>query len=132
LLERLDRMMLLLTAVILLLSGLCLVTTLMSMVVERTGEIGLARSLGAGDGELLRMFLGEVGLLALGGSVLGLGLGAVAARLIGARLFGAAIEARAGVVPAVIGVSLALCFLAVVVPLRRALAIQPAAALRGD
>ncbi len=131
-LDRLDRMMLLLTLVILVLSGLCLVTTLMSMVVEREAEIGLARAIGAGDGEIFRMFLGEVGLLGVLGALAGLLLGAGVTRLIGRGLFGAAIEPRLSVVPVVLGLSMVICLIAVYVPLRRALAIQPAAALRGD
>jgi putative ABC transport system permease protein len=131
-LGKLDRMMVLLTLVILVLSMLCLATTLLAMVAERESEIGLMRSIGAGDGEVLGMFLGEVGILGALGALLGLGLGAVGARLIGLGLFGAAIEARAGVVPVVLGGSLALCLAAALAPLRRALAVQPAAALRGE
>lgn len=132
LLDRLDRMMHLLTLVILLLSGLCLVTTLMSMVVERESEIGLARAIGAGDGEIFRMFLGEIGLLGVLGTLAGLVLGAGVTRLIGEGLFGAPIEASLSVAPVVLGMSMLICLIAVYVPLRRALAIQPAAALRGE
>ena len=132
LLDRLDRMMLLLTLVILLLAGLCLVTTLMTMVVERESEIGLARAIGAGDGEIFRMFLGEIGLLGVLGTLAGLVLGAGVTRLIGQGLFGAPIEARLSVAPVVLGMSMLICLIAVYVPLRRALAIQPAAALRGE
>ncbi len=131
-LDRLDRMMLVLTLVILVLSGLCLVTTLMSMVVERESEIGLARAIGAGDGAIFRMFLGEVGLLGILGTLAGLLLGAGVTRLIGRGLFGAAMEPRLSVAPIVLGLSMVICLIAVYVPLRRALAIQPAAALRGD
>jgi ABC-type antimicrobial peptide transport system permease subunit len=90
------------------------------------------RSIGAGDGEIRMMFLGEVSLLGILGGAAGLGLGALAARLVGSRLFGAAIEPRAGVIPVVLAISLALCWSAVLLPLRRALAVQPAAALRGE
>src|SRR5262249_48631076 len=98
-LGRLDRMMFLLTAVVLILSGLCLATTLLAMVVEREAEIGLMRSMGAGDGDVVRMFLGEVSLLGLAGAVLGLLLGALGARLVGARLFGAPVDPRVQVIP---------------------------------
>ena len=132
LLARLDRMMAVLTIAVLLLSGLCLLTTLMSMVVEREGEIGLMRSMGAGDGAILAMFAGEVSLLGLLGALLGWGLGALSAGLIGAKLFGAAIAARAEVAPGIALGCVVLCFMAVLLPLRRALAIQPAAVLRGE
>jgi putative ABC transport system permease protein len=131
-LGKLQRMMVLLTLVVLTLSGLCLVTTLMASVVERQNEIGLMRSIGASDGQVARMFLGETGLLALAGGLAGIAVGAVGARLAGARLLGAAIEFRPGIVPVVLVISLALGFISVLVPLRRALAIQPAAALRGE
>src|SRR5262249_27259826 len=52
-LDKLGRMMLLLTLVVMALSGLCLVTTLMTSVVERESEIGLMRSIGAGDFEIV-------------------------------------------------------------------------------
>ncbi len=131
-LGKLQRMMVLLTLVVLTLSGLCLVTTLMASVVERQNEIGLMRSIGASDGQIARMFLGETGLLALAGGLAGIAVGAAGARLAGARLLGAAIEFRPGIVPVVLVISLALGFVSVLVPLRRALAIQPAAALRGE
>jgi ABC-type antimicrobial peptide transport system permease subunit len=78
------------------------------------------------------MFLAEVSLLGISGGALGLALGAGAARLVGSRLFGAAIGAPLAVVPAVLAVSLGLCWIAVLLPLRRALAVQPATALRGE
>ena len=131
-LGRLERMMFLLTLVVLILSGLCLTTTLMAMVVERESEIGLLRALGAGDRDVLRMVVGEVTLLGLVGGLLGVALGAAGARLIGQRLFGAAIDPRAGVVPWVLLIAIAVCWAAVVVPLRRALAIRPAMALRAE
>ena len=131
-LGKLNRMMLLLTAVVLTLSALCLTTTLMGMVVEREPEIGLMRSLGAGDGDVLRIFLGEVTLLGLAGGTAGVLLGAAGARLIGTRLFGAAIEARPAMAPVVFLIALLVCWAAVLLPLRRALAIQPAAALRSE
>ena len=131
-LGKLDRMMLLLTIVVLVLSGLCLTTTLMSIVLEREPEIGLMRSLGAGNGSILAIFLGEVSLLGLLGGSLGLILGLAGARLLGERLFDTAIDPRPDVILPVIAIALALCWTAVFVPLRRALAIQPAAALRGE
>ena len=131
-LDRLDRMTLLMTGVILALAALCLGTTLFTLVVERESEIGLMRSLGADDGDVARVVLGEVTILGLAGGALGLGLGAVAARLLGWRLFDAAIDLRLAVVPMVLGIALGVSWLAVLVPLRRALRIRPAAALRAE
>jgi putative ABC transport system permease protein len=131
-LDRLDRMMLLLTVVVLALSALCLATSLMTMVLEREPEIGLMRSLGASHGDVLRMFLGEVTLLGLTGGSAGLLLGMLAAHILGPRLFGASIEPRLAVVPTVLLISLGVSWTAVLPPLRRALQIRPAAALKGE
>jgi putative ABC transport system permease protein len=80
----------------------------------------------------MRMFLGEVTLLGLTGGVAGLLLGMLAARLLGPRLFGASIEPRLAVVPTVLLISLMVSWTAVLPPLRRALQIRPAAALKGE
>jgi putative ABC transport system permease protein len=110
---------------------MCVMTTLMAMVVEREPEIGLMRSLGASDGEVLRMMLGEATLLGLAGGALGLVLGWLDSRWIGRQVFGAEVGARAEIVPVVLALTIGLCWAAVVAPLRRALRVQPASALRG-
>jgi putative ABC transport system permease protein len=131
-LDRLDTMIWFMTAVILALAGLCLGTTLFTLVVEREAEIGLMRSLGANDGDVARIVLGEVTLLGLAGGVVGLLLGTGAARVIGWRLFDAAIDPRLGVVPVVLAIALGVSWVAVLAPLRRALTIRPAAALKAE
>ena len=132
LLGKIQYMMTLLTLVVLVLAGMCVMATLMSIVVEREPEIGLMRSLGASDPEVLRMLLGEASLLGLIGGAAGLALGMADAHWVGRQLFGAAITPRPGVIPWVLAITLGLCWLAVVLPVRRALAVQPARALRGD
>jgi putative ABC transport system permease protein len=132
LLVKLDRLSLTLSLVVLVLCALCVMTTLLSSVLEREPEIGLMRSLGAGDAEILAMFLGEVTILSLLGALLGCVAGSALARMLGERLFGVAVALRLEVLPAVLGVSLALGWIAVLMPLRRALAVRPAEALRGE
>jgi putative ABC transport system permease protein len=78
------------------------------------------------------MLLGEATLLGLAGGALGLAAGMAGARWVGRRLFDAAVTPRPEVVPWVLGITLALCWLAVLLPLRRALSVQPATALRGE
>jgi putative ABC transport system permease protein len=132
LLDRMAGLMALLTLVILVLAGMCVMTTLLSIVVERESEIGLMRSLGASNAEVLRMLLGEATLLGLVGTALGLAAGMGSARWMGRQLFETSIQPRAEVVPWVLGITMVLCWTAVLVPLRRALSVQPATALRGD
>ena len=78
------------------------------------------------------MLLGEATLLGLLGAALGLVLGMWNAHWMGRQLFATPILPRAEVVPWVLGITLGLCWLAVLIPLRRALAVQPATSLRGD
>jgi putative ABC transport system permease protein len=132
LLDKLDRLSLSLSVVVFLLCGLCVMTTLLSMVMEREPEIGLMRSLGAGDGEILLMFLGEVSLLAILGALAGLLVGAGASRWVGRHLFEISITPRLEIVWPVVALALALCWSSVLIPLRRALTIRPAEALRGN
>jgi putative ABC transport system permease protein len=132
LMGKLDRLAVSLSLTVFLLCCLCVMTTLLTLVLEREPEIGLMRSLGAGDGEILTMFLGEVTLLALLGATLGLGLGMGAARLVGQKVFETRVVPRLEVIPYVVAVSLLLCWLSVLLPLKRALAIRPADALRGN
>lgn len=132
LIGRLDLMMTLLGGLVLATSVLCVMTTLVSVVVERESEIGLMRSLGARDGEILFMILGEATLIGAAGGALGFALGALNAHLVGLRLFGAAVKARPEILPAVIGLAVLVCWIGVIAPLKRALSIQPAAALRGE
>jgi len=132
LLGKLDRLAVSLSAAVFLLCGLCVMTTLMFIVLEREPEIGLMRSLGAGDGEILLMFLGEVTLMAVLGAAAGTLLGLGTARLVGLQLFGTPATPRLEIVPAVLALSLAICWTSLLIPLRRALTIQPADALRGN
>lgn len=132
LLGKLDRLAISLSVAVFLLCGLTVMTTLLSLVLEREPEIGLMRSLGAGDGEILLIFAGEVTLLGLVGATLGIVLGMGAARLVGHHLFGTETVPRLVVVPPVVAVSLGICWISVLLPLRRALTIQPAEALRGN
>jgi putative ABC transport system permease protein len=132
LLDRLGRMMTLLGLLILSLSGLCVMTTLIALVVEREPEIGLMRSLGAGDGDVARMLLGEAALLGLAGGLLGWGIGAVAARVLSRALLETPVTPHLSVLPSVVGVAILLCAAGVVLPLRRALSVRPAVALKGE
>ncbi|MDO8413781.1 MAG: ABC transporter permease, partial [Gallionellaceae bacterium] len=59
----------------LLVGGVGILTIMTMAVTERTGEIGLLRALGARQGQILLLFLGEAMLLAAAGGLAGLTLG---------------------------------------------------------
>jgi len=61
--------------------------TMYTAVLERTREIGILKSVGARDGQVMTLFLVDSGLMGLIGGVLGLILGSTLS-LLGSRLLG--------------------------------------------
>jgi lipoprotein-releasing system permease protein len=53
-------------------------SVLVVVVVQKSREIGILRAMGISQGQILRVFLLQGGLLGLGGSVVGCGIGALA------------------------------------------------------
>jgi putative ABC transport system permease protein len=125
-------MMLVLTLIILVISALCVMTTMIALVVERQREIGLMKALGARHGEIFSLFLSEASLLALIGGLLGYGMGVVCSEIIGQQLFNASISPRLETVPLILGIGLIVCWVAAYAPIKRALTIEPAVVLKGE
>jgi putative ABC transport system permease protein len=65
-------------AIALLVGGLSVINTMTMSVSERTREIGVRKAIGASDGQIVRQFLAEAGVIGLIGGVSGLFLGWVA------------------------------------------------------
>ncbi len=98
---------------------------------QRTNELGIRVALGAQRGEILRMILGEGAAMAL----VGLAIGGVAAvplsQLLKGLLFG--VEPADPLTIAIAALLLvAVAVVAALIPARRATAIDPISALRGD
>jgi putative ABC transport system permease protein len=64
-----------------------LVNTLLMSIYERTREIGILKSLGAGDGQIRKLFVIEAGCIGLIGSLVGIPLGWSVTRIINVILF---------------------------------------------
>lgn len=128
-----------------------LVVSLIMIVRDKTGDIAILRTLGASPGTIARLFMWQGGLIALAGIVIGTSLGVVGALRV-SELAGW-LEQRFGfqllsadvypidflpsdlqfidVLGVIVGVLL-LSLIATLYPARRAAAVQPASALRGD
>jgi putative ABC transport system permease protein len=115
----------------LLLSALGLYGLLAWSVRARTREIGVRVALGARPADVSRLVLGEGLALAGAGTALGLAASLAAARLLRSLLFGVA-PTDAATLAAASAVLLATAAVACAVPLRRALGLDPAAALRHE
>lgn len=73
-----------LAAIALLVGGVGIANTMVVTVIERRGEIGLRRALGARPGQIATQFVTEATVLSLIGGVTGVGLGMTTAALIAA------------------------------------------------
>ena len=115
----------------LLVGGVGVSNIMLVSVSERTGEIGLRKALGARTRDITRQFLLEAVMLTSLGGLVGLGLGAVLARVVAAvSPVPAAVTLWS--VALALGVSLAVGVVFGVWPARRAGRMDPVEALRHD
>ena len=131
-LKRLSRLLSTVTAVALLAALLCAMSTLADLVLERTREVALLRSLGAARRDVLALFAGEAVVIGLVGGVAGLLIGSIAAQAIGHGVFATSIAFTPIALPVTLGLGVATALLASLLPVRHALSIEPAPVLRGE
>jgi putative ABC transport system permease protein len=131
-LEKLTALVFLVTLVVLLLTMICVSTTMMAVVSERRREIGLRKALGASDGSIRAEFLGEGVFLGLLGGVMGGVLGFVFAQVVSMNVFGSSITFQPLLLPVTILVSMMIAALSCLLPIKRAVAIDPAIVLKGE
>lgn len=134
---------------IMIVAALCILSALITFVVQKTREIGMLKALGATDWQVAVLFLSQSGFVGVAGVAAGLGLGMLAVayrneflhfmnRMTGFELFPAAIyqfnELPAQIVPRDIIVicssALVICLLGGVIPAWRAGRLKPVEALR--
>ena len=132
LLDRMRRLMALVTVAALVAAGLCAFGTLTDLALERRRDIALMKALGAGARDIVRQLVAESLAIGLAGGVAGWFLGVGFAEIIGRRVFFAPVAIGWDVPPTVVGLSLLVAALAGLGPVRLALAVEPATALRGD
>lgn len=132
LLDRMRRLMALVTIAALVAAGLAAFGTLTDLALDRRRDIALMKALGARRRDVVRQFAAEAIAIGLIGGVAGWALGVLMAEVIGKQVFHAAIALRWDVPVIVLGLSLAVAGLASLGPIRLALGIEPAAALKGD
>ena len=122
----------LISILILVLATLCLNTTLIAIVGERSKEFALQKALGARKLDIIRQISTEILIIAFCAIIIGLGLGYLLAQVLGITVFKSYIDMRLPVLPITIVLSLLVAFVAVIIPTRRALSINVANALKGE
>jgi putative ABC transport system permease protein len=131
-LGKIEGLMALIAAIILIISTLCVNAALTAMVAERSREIGLMTALGASDRSVAIQFMAETGMIALIGGVAGVAVGLALAQVLSQAIFDAWMTVRPVVVPLTLGASLAAAMTAAVLPLRSVVGVVPARVLRGE
>jgi putative ABC transport system permease protein len=119
------------TSISLVVGGIVIMNIMLVSVTERTREIGIRKSLGARQGDILLQLLIESVILSLAGGLIGLATGALASLALSA-LFGATLKVTAGYVLLAIFVSSAVGIISGWYPARRAARLDPVAALRAE
>jgi putative ABC transport system permease protein len=125
----LRNLLLALGAVALVVGGVGITNVMVISVLERRGEIGVRRALGARRAHIATQFLAEAGVLATVGGVAGVAMGA-AVTAIYARSQGWRVDVPVSALAAGAGIALAVGLLAGVSPAVRAARLDPAEALR--
>lgn len=134
---------------IMIVAALCILSALITFVVQKTREIGMLKALGATDLQVAGLFLSQSGFVGCVGVLAGFGLGMLAVsyrneflhfmnRLTGFELFPASIygfsELPSLIIPRdivlICGSALLICVLGGVIPAWRAGRLQPVEALR--
>lgn len=136
---------------IMIVAALCILSALITFVVQKTREIGMLKALGATDLQVSGLFLSQSGFVGVVGVIAGYGLGMLALayrneflhfmnRVTGWELFPSSIygftELPALIVPQdimlICGSALVICLLGGVIPAWRAGRLQPVEALRNE
>ncbi len=132
-LSRISGLMWLVSGAALLAAGFAVSAAMATAVLERRGEIGLMRSLGASKGAIALLFYAESGLLAVAAGAVGFVAGSALAFWLGGRIFpGASAEPvlNMALLPAVVGLALGVAVAGSTPSIRAALRMDPSDVLR--
>ena len=115
----------------LLVGGIGIMNIMLVSVTERTREIGIRKALGARPADIRLQFLVEAVVLAAGGGMLGLAVGAAGARFVG-PVVGIAAALTVAPMATAFGVALFVGVVFGLYPAQRAARLDPVAALRHE
>ena len=131
-LEKIKLLMALVSLVILLITSMCVNTTLSAILLSRSREIALLRAIGASKKDVLRLFGFETFVTALISALVGAFLGYLLAQILGYAIFDSSIDFRILSIPVAVVISLLFAAIAAFYPIKRALNNKMADTLRGE
>jgi len=130
-LNRLELLIALLTAVSLLSAALGVSTTMIMSLLRRIDEVALMKAIGADSSKTIAIFLTEALIIGIVGGFIGYLLSLGISGYLGYKVFGAALEQKGMLLPVSMGVSVLIAVIGAYLPIRRALIISPAIVLKG-
>ena len=131
-LNKLQALIWIVTVIVLGIMMICVSTTMMAVVTERRKEIGLKKALGASNKSVIIDFLGEGILLGAFGGFLGVFLGYLFAQRVSVSVFARKVSFLWQFLPLTIIVSIIITIVACLIPVRKAVDVEPALVLRGE
>jgi len=118
-------------AIVLVLTGLCVMAAMTNVAMERKMDVGLMKAIGGSMRRVLRLFLAEAALLGLAGGMIGAAAGIFLSVGLGKAVFGVAARPRLIVYPVAVALTIIVAILSAY-PLRRLASIRPASVFRGE
>lgn len=132
LLQKIQALMVFVTAGVLVASLLSIAGTMTTAVLQRRKEIGIMKAIGALNRDIAKLFLAEASVFSILGGMLGLLGGFGLAQVIGLTVFSTSIRFSPLVIPLTLGCAFIVTWLASIRPVLQALAVEPALTLRGE
>jgi putative ABC transport system permease protein len=118
-------------AIVLVLTGLCVMAAMTNVAMERRNDVGLMKAIGGATRRVLRLFMAEAALLGFAGGAIGAAVGIVISIFLGKEVFGVAAQPRLIVYPVAVALTTLVAILSAY-PLRRLAAVRPASVFRGE
>jgi len=131
-LTRIEGLIFLITLAALFASALAVSAAMATTIFERRAEVGLMKALGAGKVAVASIFFAEATLLALLGGLAGFAVGGALAHEIGHSIFNSDISIPPVLLPVILAIAVIVTFAGSAMAIRRAVALDPVFALRGE
>ncbi len=132
LLKKFEWLMFLITGIAMTTASLGVAAAMNTSIFERKKEIGLMKAIGADENQIAELFFAEAAVTGIIGGAIGILIGIVLARIVGLWVFGAIINPSlfSVLISGILSVGIAL--LGSMLPVKKAVEIEPSVILRGD
>jgi putative ABC transport system permease protein len=128
--KKVNWLMVLVSLAALVASALTMTSTTTSMILERRKELALMKAVGSSNGFLFLYLFGEILVLGALGSLIGYGIGSFLSVALSNRLFQSVFEIKLILLPVVAAIGVVVILCGSLWPLRQAVRLDPAVALR--